>query len=218
MPIPAHIEKTASPGSKRGSARRKLRLQLQGVKARGGDVDVLVHNISATGLLIESQTPLAVGDGIDVDLPHAGNTRASIIWASGRIYGCEFDAPVSSATLSAAQLRGAVGHSAPVQHQLAAQGFGARLHSLRLTKGLTQSQLAATLDISEPSISAWEKGKSRPKAARLEEVATALGVTLGELLGISHPKNLGEAVDHARTMIAEAAGLDPVQVRIRIVI
>jgi|LNAP01.1.fsa_nt_gb hypothetical protein len=99
MAIPAFIEKVAPAGDKARSARRKLRLQVHGTRAAGGDVIVSVHNISATGLLLEGDVALAQGDGIDIVLPHAGSTRARVIWASGALYGCEFETPVSPATL-----------------------------------------------------------------------------------------------------------------------
>ncbi|MBK6411747.1 hypothetical protein [Sphingopyxis sp.] len=53
MSIPAGIDTMAPFGTKSSRARRKLRLQLQGTKASGIEVEVLVHNISAAGLLLE---------------------------------------------------------------------------------------------------------------------------------------------------------------------
>src|SRR3546814_5659969 len=69
----------------------------------------MIHNISATGLLVETDLALGIGDRIAIGLPHAGATAIEVIWASGRLYGCRFGRPISPATLSAAQLRGAIG-------------------------------------------------------------------------------------------------------------
>ncbi|WP_447750862.1 helix-turn-helix domain-containing protein [Sphingopyxis fribergensis] len=215
MAIPAYIEKTPQSRGKVRSARRTLRLQLQGAKATGGDVAVLVHNISATGLLIESEVALDLGDRIEIGLPHAGATWAKVIWTSARIYGCQFDTPISAATLSAAQLRGVVGPDsgtpADVPH---AESFGIRLQRLRTAKGLTQSQVAKQLSVSEPSISAWEQDKARPKAGRMEALAVLLGVDISELLGIDEAESLGDVIARAKEQVAKAADVSADNVKI----
>jgi transcriptional regulator with XRE-family HTH domain len=217
MAIPAFIEKTGSPNDKARSARRKLRLQLHGTRAGGGDVNVSVHNISATGLLLEGDVALTLGDGIDIVLPHAGATRAKVIWASGALYGCQFETPISAATLSAAQLRAVVGAereenvapSAP-----ASESFGVRLHRLRTAKRLTQVQIAAELGVSEQSISAWEQDKARPKAGRIKALAILLEVEMTELLGIDEANSLSDVVSRAKAQVAEAAAVSTDNIKI----
>lgn len=217
MAIPAFIETVVRSDDTLRSERRKLRLQLQGAKATGGEVQVLVHNISATGLLIESEVALAPGEGIEIGLPHAGATWAKVIWASGRIHGCQFDTPISPATLSAAQLRGVVGSDAgavPDHGPPRMESFGDRLLRLRGEKGLTQAQVAARLGVSEPSISAWEQDKARPKAGRMEALSLLLGVEMSELLGIEESESLNDVVARAKAQVARAAAVDPENVKI----
>lgn len=221
MAIPAFIDKAVPAGAKSRSARRKLRLQLQGTGASGVEVEVLVHNISATGLLLEGEATLALGDAIEIGLPHAGATRARVIWASGSLYGCQFDAPISPATLSAAQLRAVVGADGGADGHLRAaisESFGVRLHRLRTAKRLTQVQIAAELGVSEQSISAWEQDKARPKMGRTKVLAALLGVELAELLGIDEPESLSDVVARAKAQLAEAAdvGIDNVKIIIEI--
>lgn len=217
MAIPAYIETSGASRGKLRSARHTLRLQLQGAKPSGGDVSVLVHNISSTGLLIESEIALDIGDRIEIGLPHAGATWAKVVWTSARIHGCQFDAPVSSATLSAAQLRSVVGpqgSTLPASEPPKAESLGARLQRLRTTRGLTQSQIAKQLGVSEPSISAWEQDKARPKAGRMETLAVLLGVELSELLGIEEAESLGDVIARAKDDIAKAAEVDLDKIRI----
>ncbi|MBB6427626.1 helix-turn-helix domain-containing protein [Sphingopyxis sp. JAI128] len=217
MAIPAYIENSEASRGKPRSARHTLRLQLQGAKSSGSGVSVLLHNISSTGLLIESEGTLDVGDRIEIGLPHAGATCAKVIWASAHIYGCQFDAPISSATLSAAQLRSVVGPQGgtlPVSQPPQAESLGARLQRLRTTRGLTQSQIAKQLGVSEPSISAWEQDKARPKAGRMEKLAVLLGVELSELLGIEEAESLGDVVARAKNDIAKAAEISLDKIRI----
>ncbi|WP_428630718.1 helix-turn-helix domain-containing protein [Sphingopyxis sp.] len=217
MAIPAFIEKAAPSDGKARSARRKLRLKLQGTNASGGDFNVSVHNISATGLLLEGEAALALGDAIDIVLPHAGATRAKVIWASDALYGCQFDTPISSATLSAAQLRALVGENRDevvAPSEPAIESFGNRLHRLRTAKRLTQVQIAAELDVSEQSISAWEQDKARPKAGRVKALATLLDVEITELLGIDEANSLRNVVERAKAQVAEAAAVSTDNVKI----
>lgn len=217
MAIPAYIEKVAQSRDKRQSMRRKLRLQLPGTKINGVEVEVLLHNISATGLLLEGEVGLAPGHWIDVTLPHAGVTRARVVWISGVLCGCEFDTPISPATLSAAQLRG-VGDAPPNETDFfpkpVTDSFGVRLHRLRTIKRLTQVQIAAELGVSEQSISAWEQDKARPKAGRMKALAILLGVPISELLGIDEPVSIGDVVARAKAQIAEAADVSADNVKI----
>lgn len=215
MAIPAFIEKAPSGGTAR-STRRTLRLRLQG-RAGGGDLNVSVHNISATGLLLEGDAALAVDDRIDIDLPHAGVTRARVIWVSGALYGCQFETPISSATLSAAQLRAVVSgdrtEDVPA-NELADESFGDRLHRLRTAKRLTQLEIAGELGVSEQSISAWEQNKARPKAGRIKALAILLNVEVTELLGIDEAHSLRDVVARAKAQVAEAAAISADNVKI----
>ena len=54
-------------------------------------------------------------DRIEIELPHAGGITAVVIWASGRLFGCQFEGPVSPATLSAVELKSAVAPPPEVQ-------------------------------------------------------------------------------------------------------
>jgi hypothetical protein len=66
---------------------------------------VTIHDVSATGLLIETATELAVLDDLEIELPEAGFTPALVVWSSGRFYGCQFKERISQAAISAALLR-----------------------------------------------------------------------------------------------------------------
>ena len=217
MAIPAYLDTSAPSVTRRWSARQKLRLQLQSTQARGVERAVLVHNISATGLLFEGAVTLATGDTIEIGLPQAGPTPATIVWTSDTLYGCQFDTPISPATLSAAQLRAVVGPDrgeAVISSATATESFGDRLHRFRTARRLTQSQLAAELAVSEQSISAWEQGKARPKADRMKALATLLGIDLAELLGLDAPHNLNDVVARAKAQVAEAAAVSTDNVKI----
>lgn len=203
----------ASVASKRRSARRNAPLLVRGTTRSGDAIELLIHNISESGILVESEAPLAIDDRIEIELPHAGPVQARMVWKSGELFGCQFDAPISPATLSAAQLQSATdlrtgGGAEPTDN------FGARLHRLRVRKGLSQGYVAAQLGVSAPSISGWESGRSRPKHARLDQLADLLGVSPTELLEEPDPEDLQDIIDRSRELIARTVGTSQDNVRI----
>src|SRR6218665_1285316 len=131
MAITAHLEELLHPAREH---RHELRLEARTADASGIVANVLIHNISATGLLLEARAGLTAGEKIGIDLPHAGETTAKVVWASGTLFGCEFAEPISAATLSAAQLRSLSGSDIKLGDGAATgsdQGFGAPFHPFR---------------------------------------------------------------------------------------
>jgi transcriptional regulator with XRE-family HTH domain len=57
-----------------------------------------------------------------------------------------------------------------------------RLRHLRRTRGMTQSQLAAFLGCSRGAVSTWETTGRLPRPLRLQQLASALGVPVSELV------------------------------------
>jgi transcriptional regulator with XRE-family HTH domain len=198
------------PADGRGARRRLLHL---GVSGRFGGADAAtVHNLSASGLLIETATALAEGETIVVDLPECGARGATVVWADAPMHGCRFDHPLPAAVLSAAQLRSAV---RPVAAAAAAEDFGARFHRLRTERRLSLGDIARRLGVSKPTVWAWEHGKSRPVERRLAALAEALGVA-PEGLEPAAATGAPEALERGRREIAEAYGVEPARVRIMI--
>lgn len=92
---------------RRVASRRQLKLDVAGSLQSVGEIEVAVHDLSATGLLIEAAADLETGDTLEVEIPGAGPAVAVVVWTSGRFFGCEFAQPISKAALSAAALRSA---------------------------------------------------------------------------------------------------------------
>lgn len=223
MTIAAQLEETSDETGERREPRLTLRLEARGSTGAGA-AQVLIHNISATGLLLESPEPLATGEKFAIDLPHAGSTRAKVVWASGNLFGCQFHTPITAAALSAAQLRGlsepTIDIAPPPPQQQAApavhESFGVRLQRLRKERGLTLAQVAAHIGVSKPTIWAWENGKTRPLESRIEALATVLGVPSSQLEGKIAAGENEDLLTRSREQIAEAFGTIPANVRIMI--
>jgi transcriptional regulator with XRE-family HTH domain len=63
--------------------------------------------------------------------------------------------------------------------------LGQRLARIRKERGFTQVELAQKADTIQAVISDYERGRVRPHAAMLGQLAQALGVSADELLGIA---------------------------------
>jgi len=59
---------------------------------------------------------------------------------------------------------------------------------MREAAGLTQQQLAQRIGVEQSTIAFWERGAKVPRSDVLPKLATALGVTIETLLGVSKPK------------------------------
>ncbi|GFE74791.1 helix-turn-helix domain-containing protein [Novosphingobium sp. TCA1] len=240
MPIAAHFEdqtanssgdsqiggKSAENGQKADkprAARKRLMIETQGSLPSGVETPVTIHNFSETGLLLETAEDMEIGEALDIELPEAGPTRARVVWASGRLYGCAFDIPLHPAVLSAAQLRSAMQDvdlapppavAAPAA--IGGESFGERLHRLRKLRGFTQGELASRLGVSKPTVWAWEQGRARPIEERLDAIAEELGVTAAELRPGRTVAGLPELIARCRDQIAAAVETSPDKIRIMI--
>lgn len=60
-----------------------------------------------------------------------------------------------------------------------------RLKELRSEKGLTQSGLGKLLNVSQDTVSLWEKGKSLPNTEYIIALSKLYGVSADYILGLS---------------------------------
>jgi len=72
--------------------------------------------------------------------------------------------------------------------EMARVSFGTRLRSLRERAGLTHTELAVAVGVSQGNIATWERNAAVPEIAMVERLAVFLGVSLVELL-IGQPPN-----------------------------
>lgn len=220
MALPAHIEESSGSPANAREPRRTIRLNATGELPSGDHASVNVHNISRTGLLIETDSAMAVGESFAIDLPEAGPTLAHVVWQSENLHGCRFEQPLTNAVLSAAQLRSAVIANEPDEAQTAGgragEAFGDRLQRLRKAQGLSLSQVAEALGVSKPTVWAWEHGRARPLADRIDALAQALGTSAQDLVSGADTSELADLLSTSRTKIAQVYGTRPENVRIMI--
>ena len=63
--------------------------------------------------------------------------------------------------------------------------FTERLKKLRKEKGMTQTELAASLGVSSGTVAMWETGKRKPSFEMLERLTDVFDKRLGYILGTS---------------------------------
>ena len=242
MPIQGTIERQRSPHGRRASARLRLNLEVAGGAVAGEGTKVLIHNLSSTGLLMETEADLAPGNKVVVALPEAGDVAATVVWQSESLFGCRFDQPLGRAALGAAQLRNPLPRdlqpaerlAEPDPHELLPE----RLLRLREERSLSRAELAARTGMSAPSIWAWETGKTIPRRNSLRALAAAFGLSEPELIGdaeaqaanssgetksraqrawthvATSSRQLQDLLDHERKEIADLFGVETDKVKI----
>jgi transcriptional regulator with XRE-family HTH domain len=74
--------------------------------------------------------------------------------------------------------------------------IGDRMRAARERCGMTQSELAAKLGVSAPTVTLWENQRNRRavNVKYLEPIAAALNIRVGELLGESPPSEQPQLV------------------------
>jgi transcriptional regulator with XRE-family HTH domain len=212
MAVAAHFELTDALTGKARATRRRLMLETAGETASGEFAAVTVHNVSASGMLLETDVGLTEGEAIDIDLPEAGPSTARVVWSDGAFHGCRFDAPISPAALSAIELRSLAPLPVPAGDE--EETFATRLHRLRKARGMTLAAIAEELGVSKPTVWAWEQGRAKPTAGHMSALAQAFGLDQAELAGNSDSAQLRAVLAQARQQIAEVMQIDITKVRI----
>lgn len=233
MPIPATIETPASAAEQRGETRIRLNLRATGILDSGDTAAVLIHDLSRTGLLIETEAAFVLRQAILVALPQTGDIAATIIWNSGTLFGCQFQTPLSNAAVAAARLRNPIPEALDPANLYEDRGarelLPARLRRLRQERGLSRAALSVLTGVSRPSIWAWESGKTVPRRSNLATLADAFGISEQELVGGAAAasraddadrsvtaKQVRVAVQSSKEQIAALAGVKSDKVKITI--
>lgn len=101
----AHVMNADANVNRRRTARRALILDAVAHSGENEASEIVIHNLSQSGLLIESQADFAVGEIFYLHLPEIGATPAQVRRKDDNRYGCEFLAPVAKLVISAALLK-----------------------------------------------------------------------------------------------------------------
>ena len=100
---------------------------------------------------------------------------------------------------------------------------GARISMLRVNRGMSQTMFAERIGVTFQQVQEYERGASRVGASRLSQIASVLGVSVGELFessgagspGLNSPVRLLAELEALRVLKAYARTTSP-RVRLRI--
>ena len=87
--------------------------------------------------------------------------------------------------ISSQRISGKTTMAAPIsnEEQVFITELGRRITALRKDAGMTQTQVAQALNVSQQAVQAWEAGRRRIQISILPAVARLLAVSLEDLLG-----------------------------------
>jgi hypothetical protein len=93
------------------AAERRPAMAPSTLRASGAaPVDVMVIDVSATGVRISTAAQLEVGQEISIGLAGAGSSRAFVAWKRDDQYGCRFERPLEADGAAKAFSRSEVVH------------------------------------------------------------------------------------------------------------
>ena len=94
---------------RRYASRRPVSLKLS-AQVDGEERILGVRDLSQTGFLAEATPPLRIDQVVELDLPHEGRKKATVVWAGDALAGCTFSGSISRASYSAALLKSQILH------------------------------------------------------------------------------------------------------------
>lgn len=89
---------------RRYASRKAVALKLKAL-VDGENRVLSVRDLSQTGFLAEAKPALEVDQTVELELPHEGRKKATVVWAGESLAGCTFAGSISRASYSAALLK-----------------------------------------------------------------------------------------------------------------
>ena len=80
----------------------------------------------------------------------------------------------------------------------ATESIGTRIARLRRDKGMTQTELAQALDVSQPVVSDYENDVIKVSGETVIQLAQVLGTSADEILGLERPAKSGAPIKNRR--------------------
>lgn len=105
---------------RRYASRRPVSLKLP-AWVDGQEQVLGVRDLSQTGFLAEAAPPLRIDQVVELDLPHEGRKKATVVWAGEELAGCTFVGSISRASYSAALLKSQILHPPGANQEQAAE-------------------------------------------------------------------------------------------------
>lgn len=203
--------------------RHEVYLEIGGSDSNGRPYHFKLRNVSATGLLVESEQDFRIDEVLSFTLPETGVRDARVAWKSEGLFGCEFSEQLTEGSVAALRLKGQPSkegclNKLQVVLPPKTEPLNELLARLRREAGLTLGDVATALNVSKPTVWAWERGKSRPLPERLEAISKLYDIAAEYLRdGLGQDEDSARLViEECRIRIAKACKTDPSAVRLMI--
>jgi len=161
--------------ARRCSSNQAVRFEYLSVSPRGGELLAILGDCT-TRLLPRPVVPEDDGSEIGSIVLSEDAQSATVQLANGKQFSLR-----AEALASAHVINGVNGH-APPSPDIDGKRLGARLRALRLSKGMTQAELARRTGIHRPNIARVEAGRHTPSLETLARLASAIGVPTTRVL------------------------------------
>lgn len=80
-------------------------------------------------------------------------------------------------------------------------GFGDRLREARISKGMTQEQLAREIGVAKSTLTGYEKGNREPDLFKIKRIIEALDIDAEYLFDIKNSSSVSEELDEETAAI-----------------
>jgi transcriptional regulator with XRE-family HTH domain len=188
MTFMGQINPRSRTGFLHGEPTRKLSLEGGAASFKGEREAVLVSNLSSTGMLLETDAILSVGEPLQLLLSGGDACTATIVWSSENIFACTFENRLPLATISKIKLQNPrdarvnEGNGFRRIEEIPEETLGERIRRLRRARGLGMAHFASCIGVSKPTLWKWEKGTVSPRQQMTKVIARELGVHEKELI------------------------------------
>lgn len=208
--------------------RHRLRIQAHGLINESGAAEFYIHDISCTGVLVETADALHSGDKVEFELLHAAAPPAVVVWSSGPFFGCSFVEPIAESLVRNVLLKDAAwssGHVRADGQEDDTEDLAAQIIKIRQTNGLTAEEFANCIGVSRQAVWYWETGQRNPRAEQIRKIREefgggseqfAPGRTSDHQSPSWHGASVRQNVADYKRAIATVLGVDTAQVRITI--
>ena len=201
------------------------RLEVSAATSRGATIDIVIHDLSTKGMLIETADGLSVGDHVALGDFNQALPNAAVAWSSGPFHGCTFTEPIAESLVYEVILSGRADMAAEAEKPELANPVrpASQILKLRQRQGLTTEEFANLIGVSRQAVWYWETGQRKPRGEQIRKIEEIFGSSVdsgagqGALSPVAAEQSQPSAcIDSCKEAIAKALGIDASSIRISI--
>lgn len=129
-------------------------------------------DISRNGALIATESAVEIGDVVHVSfgIGRPCKVEANVVWLGDGIFGSQFDLSLPLDDLAMIKRTGLALPPPELQGQDARSMLPKFIERAKLMSGLSATEIAHKLQVSRPTLWAWETGRTSPRGSNLKRL------------------------------------------------